>query len=127
MSAKLFLRLTAGTTLLISLVLVTMPGFVENYFVSSPSHGGDIFIRFLGSALIGYTYLNWHTSKLDSVEAMQATFLGNLSTLTIAFFISLSAVITGTLNPKGLFIVLLHFTFAVGFGFYTFKVRHHLR
>jgi hypothetical protein len=127
MHIKVFLRLTAVVTFVIGLTLAVDPGFVENFFVSVPSHGGDIFIRFLGSSLIGYTYLNWYTSGLDHILDMRATLIGNLSTLTVAFFMSLFAVMSGTLNSKGWLIVLLHLTFGVGFGFYTYEIRHSLK
>jgi hypothetical protein len=127
MSAKLFLRLAACTTLAIGLMLILMPGFVEDFFVAAPDHGGDIFIRFLGSALLGYSYLNWYTAQLKRLEDMRATFVGNLSTLTVAFVISLVAVLDGTLNARGWLIVLLHFGFGAGFAVFTFKVRRHLR
>lgn len=126
MGVKPFLLSAACTTFLIGLMLVFFPSFIENFFVSEPSHGGDIFIRFLGSALIGYTYLNWYTARLDHIIIMRATLIGNLSILSVAFFISLFAVISGTLNQKGLLIVLLHLVFGLGFVYYTFKIRHHL-
>lgn len=126
-AVKLFLRAAAGATLLIGLTLLTMPGFIEDFFVAAPNHGGDIFIRFLGSALLGYTYLNWYTANLGKLKDMRATFIGNLSTLSVAFFVSLIAVLNGTLNARGWLIVLLHFVFGAGFAVCTFKVRHHLR
>jgi hypothetical protein len=88
-----------------------------------PSHGGDIFISFLGSTLFGYACLNLFTAMHDDYRAMRSTVAANLATLTIAFFISLIAVIDGTLNSKGLLIVLLHFVFAAGFASYLIE-RH---
>jgi hypothetical protein len=119
---RAFLRLAACVTGVIGLTLLLFPAFIENFFVNAPSHGGDIFIRFLGSALIGYTYLNWYTSKLERLVDMRATLVGNLSTLLVAFVISLVAVLTGPLNSKGWLIVLLHGVFAVSFAWYLYEL-----
>jgi hypothetical protein len=123
MSVKVFLRLTSVVIVLIGFSLVVGPRFIDNFFVAKANHGEDIFIRFLGSSLIGYAYLNWFTSNLSDIKNMKATLIGNLSTLTIAFFISVFALISGTLNKNGIFIVLLHFIFAVGFCYYLFQAQ----
>jgi Na+-driven multidrug efflux pump len=126
MPVKVFLRLTSLVIMLIGLTLLAAPSFIEKFFLARPDYGSDIFIRFLGSSLIGYGYLNWFTSALGSIVRMKATLIGNLSTLIIAFFISLFGLISGTLNKNGIFIVLLHLTFGAGFCYYIFKVQNNI-
>lgn len=123
MPVRLFLKTTSVITSLIGLTLIIFPSFIENFFVSHPSHGGDIFIRFLGSTLFGYACLNWFTAEHDDKQAMRSTFIANLTTLTIAFFISLFAVIYGALNAKGWLIVAMHLTFALGFATYILQIK----
>lgn len=127
MKIKTFLRLTSTVIIVIGFTLVIFPGFIENFFVSNSSHGGDIFIRFLGSSLVGYSYLNWFTSGLDNIKTMRATIIGNFSTLLLAFLISVLALANGTLNREGILIVLLHLVFSLGFGYYLFKVKDEIK
>jgi hypothetical protein len=120
MSAKTFLLATAAITAGIGLVLLVFPSFIANFFLAKPGHGEDIFIRFLGSSLIGYTYLNWFTTT-DGQRSLRATLIGNFSTLCIALIISVAGVINHTLKATGLFIVLLHVTFVSGFGWFLYR------
>jgi hypothetical protein len=121
MSLKLFLRLTACTTGIIGLTLVVMPSFIANLFLPNTDHAADIFIRFLGSSLIGYTYLNWQTAKNTDASQVRATLIGNFSTLFIAFVLSLIGVLAGDLKAAGLAIVALHGVFGSGFGWYLWR------
>lgn len=115
MPLRLFLRITALTTAVIGLTLTFLPAFVANLFFTATDHHADIFIRFLGSSLIGYTYLNWHTALQDDPAQSRSTLIGNFSTLLIAFVISLVGVLGGTLKASGWLIVAIHFVFGIGF------------
>lgn len=121
MSLKIYLRTTVCATSIIGLTLLLFPHFVANFFLPMPAHGADIFIRFLGSTLIGYTYLNYYTSTDDHLKTARPTLVGNLSTLFIAFIVSLIGVLDHNLKSTGWLIVLLHLTFAAGFGWYLYK------
>jgi hypothetical protein len=107
------------------LTLIIFPGFIDNFFIKAPSSGGDIFIRFLGSTLFGYSCLNWFTSNFEKSEAaIRVCLASNLSTLTVAFFISLIGLLNGTFKATGILIVILHFGFAAGFSAYIYKMRN---
>ncbi len=123
MPIKLFLTATALVTAVIGTILLLVPSFIANFFLPSAAHGTDIFIRFLGSTLIGFTYLNWATTRYEHLAAMRATLIGNFSTLSIALVISIVGVLDHTLKITGVFIILLHLVFAVGFGSYLYKLR----
>jgi hypothetical protein len=123
MPVNLFLRLTAFITVIIGLTLLIFPAFIENFFINSPSHGGDIFIRFLGSTLFGYACLNWFSARLNEKPATRVVLAGNFSTLSIAFFVSLIGQINGTFKSTGILIVLLHLFFASGFLAYLYKQK----
>jgi Na+-driven multidrug efflux pump len=121
MSLKLFLRITVCATSLIGLTVLLFPHFVANFFLPSPARGTDIFIRFLGSTLIGYTYLNFYTSTDSHLSTARPTLIGNLSTLSIAFLVSLIGVLDHSLKSTGWLIVLLHLAFGSGFAWFTYK------
>ncbi|MDQ5972264.1 MAG: hypothetical protein QG553_423 [Patescibacteria group bacterium] len=123
MTVRTFLRLTASATAVIGPTLLLFPGFINELFVVSPAHGSDIFIRFLGSALIGYTYLNWYSAHYSKTTSIHPTLVGNFSTLSIALILSIIAVLNGSLKASGWAIVLLHLVFASGFGWFLWRLR----
>jgi hypothetical protein len=118
---KTFLRLTACTTGLIGATLLIMPSFIADFFFAATDHTVDIFIQFVGSSLIGYTYLNWQTAKASHPGQLHATLIGNFSSLFIAWIVSLAGVLNGTLKATGWFIVALHFVFGIGFAYFLSK------
>lgn len=119
MTIKLFLRVAAVTTFIIGVTLILIPG-VADYFLTQPINSGSIFVRFLGSALVGYSYLNWATAYYDNIDA-HATIIGNLSTLMVALLLSILGVMNGSLTSAGWLIVLLHGVFAGSFGYFYFQ------
>lgn len=122
MPVKTFLVATAAVTAVIGSTLLVFPGCIATFFLTHPAQGSDIFIRFLGSSLVGYSYLNWFTAHFDNLHTMRATLIGNFSTLFIALVVSVWGVLDHTLKATGIFIILLHLSFAAGFGFYLHKV-----
>ena len=123
MRIQTFLRLTAITTAVIGTVFIIAPFQVTNIFVDQLGREALMFMRFLGSSLVGYSYLNWQTAKLNKLQAMHATLVGNFATLCIALLLSIIGVVSQDLNLYGLLIVALHLVFASGFGYYLLKLR----
>jgi len=123
MPVKTFLFITSITTAAVGLTLLVFPSFIANFFLPTPAHGTDIFIRFLGSSLIGYTYLNWFTMTHDKLTTMRPTLIGNFSTLFIALVVSIIGVLNHNLKTTGILIILMHLTFASGFGWYLFRLH----
>ena len=121
MSEKTFLRFTSLTTFIIGSGFLLAPLFVTNIFLRVPMEQGSIFARFLGSALMGYSYLNWATARYNRSDSREATLIGNLATLSIALVLSILAMVNSTFNSKGILIVLLHLIFAGGFAYYLNK------
>lgn len=121
MRVQTFLKITALTTALIGASFIIAPFQLTNVFVDNLGGEALMFIRFLGSSLVGYSYLNWQTAKLNKLEAMHATLVGNFATLCIALLLSIIGVLTKDLNLYGLLIVALHLVFASGFGYFLLK------
>ena len=121
MPVKTFLRITTVLTAIIGAVLIILPVSISKFFLSDYVPGSEIFIRFLGSALVGYSYLNWYTAKYKQLELMHATLIGNFSTLMIALLISVIGMLDHSLKATGWLIVLLHFTIGFGFGYYLYR------
>lgn len=121
MRVQTFLKITAFTTALIGASFIIAPFQLTNVFVDNLGREALMFIRFLGSSLVGYSYLNWQTAKLNKLQAMRATLVGNFATLCIALLLSIIGVLTKDLNLYGLLIVALHLAFASGFGYFLLK------
>jgi len=117
--------MTAVVTALIGASLLFFPLTVANIFLTHSMDEGAIFVRFLGSSLVGYSYLNWYTAHYDQFLVMRATIIGNFSTLSIALLVSILGVVGGVLNLQGLLIVALHLVFASGFGYYLLRLIKH--
>jgi len=115
--------MTTIATALIGGALLFLPLTVANIFLTNSMQEGAIFVRFLGSSLVGYSYLNWYTARYDQFIVMRATIIGNFSTLCIALLVSILGVVGGVLNVRGLLIVALHLVFASGFGYYLLSLK----
>ncbi|MBA3757514.1 hypothetical protein H0X09_01460 [Candidatus Saccharibacteria bacterium] len=117
--------MTTIATALIGAALLFLPLTVANIFLTHSMHEGAIFVRFLGSSLVGYSYLNWYTAHYDHFMVMRATIIGNFSTLCIALLVSIFGVIGGVLNVRGLLIVALHLVLVSGFGYHLLRLKTH--
>lgn len=84
---------------------------------------GSIFVRFLGSSLIGYSFLNLYASMYNRLELVKANLVGNFATLFIAFVLSIVGLVAGSLNKYGTLIMVLHAIFGAGFGYYLYKLN----
>ncbi len=115
--------MTAVTTAVIGLGFLLFPNTIVNLFIDKPLDNGSIFIRFLGSSLIGYSFLNLYASMYDRLALVKANLVGNFATLAVAFLVSVLGVISGALNKRGILIVLLHLIFGAGFGYYLYKLK----
>lgn len=110
-------------TMVIGLVLLVLPGPIGETILTTYASGSNIFIQFLGSSLIGYSFLNWYTSKHRDPTLMHATLIGNFSTLMIALALSIIGVLGHSLKTAGLLIILLHLSVGAGFGYYLHASR----
>ena len=117
--------MTAIATALIGAAMLLLPLTIANIFLTHSMNEGAIFVRFLGSSLVGYSYLNWYTAHYDHFMVMRATIIGNVSTLCIALVVSIIGVISGVLNVWGLLIVALHLVLVIGFGYYLLRLTKH--
>lgn len=82
------------------------------------------FIRFLGTALIGFSVLNWYGARLaHNTEAMLIAVTANFTSLALATAIDLLMLTSHTMNSRGLLILALHLSFALGFGYWISQIR----
>jgi hypothetical protein len=80
-----------------------------------PGATGDFFIRFIGSALLGYAVLNHLSAKTKDREVRRIAIIANLVTLSVATMLSVAGVISGTIKHDQWILILEHVIFTVGF------------
>jgi hypothetical protein len=97
------------------LVLLFWPEQILQWFI--PGATGDFFVRFIGSALMGYAALNVLTAQTKDRTAQTIALWSNLVTLVIATCLSLYGVATGMITQLGWLLIAEHLLFLSGFGF----------
>lgn len=85
------------------------------------------FIRFLGTALLGFSVVNWYAIRLaHNPEALLIALVANFTSLFLATTIDFILFTTGMLTSRSILILLLHLSFAAGFGYWIHVVRQQL-
>jgi hypothetical protein len=123
MPIRIFLKITSLVTFIIGAAFLFLPVTIVNLFLIDPIGSGDIFIRFLGSSLIGYSCLNYYTSRYKNLDILIANMTGNFVTLFIASVLSVIGLLDGSLNKNGVLILILHLVFGSGFGYYIYRLK----
>lgn len=113
---KSFLRFAGLVTAILGLSLMLFPTPIVTYFDGGLMPNTVHFVRFLGTALLGYGVLNWLMSSVAGFAAWRATLYANLTSLILASLIDIIAISEGELNRRGWLILLLHIGFTIGFG-----------
>lgn len=116
------LRLAALATFVIGLATLLAPGLIVQIF-DGYSEGNFHFVRFIGTALIGFSVSNWLYSGLDDLSAVLPGIYGNITSLTIAIVVDLLGLAIGVLSAMAWLIVLLHVAFDVAFIYCVWLVK----
>ena len=116
-----YLRLTALVTALIGVGLLFRPDIILSWFI--PEAKGDFFIRFIGSALLGYSTLNWLASRSEDLKTYRIALDANLVTLTIATILSSVGVVTGVVEQLGWLLIGEHVIFTLLFIWARLTIR----
>lgn len=109
-----YLLLTGVVTAGIGLVLLFWPEQILQWFI--PGATGDFFVRFIGSALMGYAALNFLTAQTKDRVAQKIALWANLVTLVIATGLSLYGVASNMITQRGWLIITEHVVFVAGFA-----------
>lgn len=108
-----YLEFTALVTLGVGLVLLFWPGRILEWFI--PGATGDFFVRFIGSALVGYASLNHFAAREHERSARRLAIMSNIITLSIATLLSIAGVLSGSIVTNHALIIGEHVLFLSGF------------
>ena len=123
-----FLRLAAIVTLLLGAGLMLEPSPILSFFADGTIPNNVHFVRFLGTALIGFGVINWRNSTITHQPHIVLNGLyGNLASLGLATIVDVVSLAQGVLNMRGWAILALHVFFTLGFSYYSIQVRGQLK
>jgi hypothetical protein len=108
------LRLAAVATFAIGLVTLFFPAELIKIFDGYDSSNFH-FVRFIGTALIGFSVTNWLYSSFRTKEAVLPAIYGNLTSLLLAVLIDTIGLIAGVLASAAWLILIVHTLFAAAF------------
>lgn len=124
MTLQQFFRLAGITTALIGIALICFPSEVLVFFDGDGAARHAHFIRFLGTALTGFSVINWYAVRLmHNPEALLIALVANFTSLFLASMIDLLMFVQGMLTDRSILILFLHLGFAFGFGYWIHIVR----
>jgi hypothetical protein len=116
-----YLRVTAVVTALIGVSLLFQPDVILQRFI--PGATGDFFVRFIGSALLGYSTLNWLASGSNDLKTYRIALDANLVTLSIATILSIAGVASGTIENLGWLLIAEHMVFTAFFAWARLTIK----
>lgn len=110
------LQAAAVTTFGLGLATILVPDLIVRWFDGDNSESHH-FVRFIGTALIGFSVTNWIYSNLKDLRAVLPAVYGNLTSVSLAIFIDLIGLALGMLGRAAWLILALHAVFAVAFTY----------
>lgn len=121
-SVKLILQLSALATLGIGLGTLILPGVIIGWFAGDKTESHH-FVRFIGTALIGFSVSNWIYSKFVDLKAVLPGIYGNMTSLCLAIAVDLIGLLLHQLNRSGWLILGVHVGFAAAFLYCILQIR----
>ncbi len=116
-----YLRVTAAVTALLGISLLFQPDVILQWFI--PGATGDFFVRFIGSALLGYSTLNWLASGSNDLKTYRIALDANLVTLSTATTLSIVGVASGTIENLGWLLIVQHVVFTACFAWARLTIK----
>ena len=123
MKVKTLLIIKAIICLCLGIPILIVPNFIYSIFGASLTLGGVFAAREYGASMMGNLMLTWFARNSQESEARWAIILALFVYDAFGFFVTLLAIISGTLNPLAWLIVALYLFLALGFGYFLIPKR----
>ena len=123
MKLKTLLIIKAIVCLCLGIPILIVPNFTYSIFGASLTTGGVFAAREYGASMMGNLMLTWFARDSQESEARWAIILALFVYDAFGFFVTLLAIISGTLNPLAWLIVALYLFLALGFGYFLIPKR----
>lgn len=124
MTLKNLLTVTAVIAFIfgLGLLLAPAPFMAPNGIQLDAS--GVLFARSEAAVLVGLALINWFTRQTPDDKVRRGLALGNCVTQLLALGITVTAILSGTLNAAAWVPALLHLVLAGGFGYLLISGRY---
>lgn len=119
---KTILQLAAITTFVLGVAIIIVPQLIILWF-EGYSPDNYHFVRFVGTALVGFAVTNWLYSKFHDLAAVLPAIYGNITSLGMAILTDLIGIGFGTLSRAAWLILALHIVFAAAFGYCVLLIK----
>ena len=123
MKLKTLMIIKAIVCLCLGIPILIVPNFIYSIFGASLTLGGVFAAREYGASMMGNLMLTWFARNSQESEARWAIILALFVYDAFGFFVTLLAIISGTLNPLAWLIVALYLFLALGFGYFLIPKR----
>ncbi|MDL2363170.1 MAG: hypothetical protein QFB86_02175 [Patescibacteria group bacterium] len=121
---RFVLRSAAAVTLLLGVTMIAFPAEILGWF----GNGGrnQHFAIYLGTALVGFSVINWLYSNLDDLRLIRPAIYGNLASLLPATIIDGVSLARGSISSSIWLIFIIHLIFVVAFFYCLRRIKHDL-
>ena len=121
-TVKFVLQLAAGATFVIGLSTLFAPQLIVRWF---DGFGGPNLhlVRFLGTALIGFSVTNWLYSQFDDLTIVVPAIYGNLTSLGLALIVDSLGLAFHKLNRAAWLILIVHIIFIAAFSYCVVLIK----
>jgi hypothetical protein len=113
---RYILAAAALTTLFIGLATLLLPERAIGWFDGGGGESSH-FVRFIGTALIGFSVMNWLYSRSDDLRYALPAIYGNLASLSLAIIVDAIGLARHELSLGAWIILGLHGVFAAAFAY----------
>ena len=123
MKLKTLMIIKAIVCLCLGIPILIVPNLIYSIFGASLTVGGVFAAREYGASMMGNLMLTWFARNSQESEARWAIILALFVYDAFGFFVTLLAIISGSLNPLAWLIVALYLFLALGFGYFLIPKR----
>lgn len=116
-TVRYVLRAAAVVTFMLGVATLVAPQLIVDWFDGQTTLGDYHFVRFIGTALIGFAVMNWLYARLHDVRATLPAIYGNLTSLALAIIVDIIGIMLHTLPMAAWLILIVHILFMLAFGY----------
>jgi len=103
--------------------LLFMPQQIMANYGTNLNEGGKLVTQLFSTVLFGIAIISWLFRNVKDKSAQVAVLWGFVVAHGASFIIAFASVLSGALNQMGWIDIILHGTFAAGFGYYLQKAK----
>lgn len=120
-SFKFLNTITAGGSLVNSLLYLVLPGFSLSLLGQSSNQIGEMNTQVAGACALGMCVINWLSRDMVEKKVQQIIALGNLTMFLALVLVEVQGLVGGAMNWLGWPFVLVDSMLGLGYAFFLFR------